>query len=752
MSFPSIKHPILLLICLAFAMVAFISSCRVADEGDTFMEVRIDESWLEYDSLRVELRDGDGKLIKTLFHGPVESVDDLKKLPAQEYDGGKIHVVITGFKNGEAVKIEDRVYDGKSGKNDTVVLVKDPDAPVPGDTTQTEIAALSALSISACDLVPAFNPAIKSYACKASIGAGTTTVKAKANAGRTLKLNGKELASDKDSDPMPLTLGVTVLLIEVAAEKMASSTYEVGVVRLDAAQNNALVGLQVSSGVLEPAFSPDTLKYSVILPLTESQIGVSADVAESSAELKINGIIVESGASHIVALPAGQSQVPIKVEVKAENGQIRNYDINVLRLSDDAALDTLELSETTTPAFHPDSLSYQVEVGETITEATVFVNPGTMEKSLKNRIVISVSPRDSSATITVKGAVVSPGESSAPIDLQMGLNKIEIELTAANGTAKRTYTLNLTRIDDIPPSKPVVTAPSVTNIARPIWSWTSGGGGNGTFRYKLNDSVLVTGATETTAKEFSPTKDLPDSVHTLYVQERDSVGNWSATGLASVAVILGPVSWYKFDGNGLDAGINANHLTISGATFVADRWGTASRALNFDGINDSARTLGKAAFPTGKNLTVSLWVKLPESPTGLRYFIRTPGIGIFMDGASVGMAISVPTTNSAKAAVSTTSWVHFAGTYDGITIRAYLNGVLQSSTPHTGTLTGDLSNITLGFLGGSYWKGAIDEVRFYNRTLNATAVKEIYDTTKPIIFIPINPKIETTPLQPVLSP
>lgn len=56
------------------------------------------------------------------------------------------------------------------------------------------------------------------------------------------------------------------------------------------------------------------------------------------------------------------------------------------------------------------------------------------------------------------------------------------------------------------------------------------GGGNGTFRYKLDDPNLTSGATTTTGTAYTLASSLSDGAHTLYVQERDAVGNWSVSG------------------------------------------------------------------------------------------------------------------------------------------------------------------------------------------------------------------------------
>ncbi|MGE0083817.1 MAG: Ig-like domain-containing protein [Desulfococcaceae bacterium] len=93
-------------------------------------------------------------------------------------------------------------------------------------------------------------------------------------------------------------------------------------------------------------------------------------------------------------------------------------------------------------------------------------------------------------------------------------------------------------IDITPPGTPTVslTGTAVRNTQTATWIWANiSSGGNGTFRYKLDDYNLSVGATETvlTTCTFS---NLTDGVHTLYVQERDEAGNWSLYNSASVTV------------------------------------------------------------------------------------------------------------------------------------------------------------------------------------------------------------------------
>ncbi len=106
-------------------------------------------------------------------------------------------------------------------------------------------------------------------------------------------------------------------------------------------------------------------------------------------------------------------------------------------------------------------------------------------------------------------------------------------------------------VDLTPPSTPKIKAAqgSPTNNPKPVWSWTTGGqGGSGVFRTKLDDSSWTQGAVTGTALAFTPDTALKNGLHTLFVQEKDSVGNWSATAVDSVIVDLIPPTAPVFTG------------------------------------------------------------------------------------------------------------------------------------------------------------------------------------------------------------
>lgn len=96
------------------------------------------------------------------------------------------------------------------------------------------------------------------------------------------------------------------------------------------------------------------------------------------------------------------------------------------------------------------------------------------------------------------------------------------------------------RIDLTPPPKPKLSGGSVSNNPRPTWLWSGDSLlGSGTFRIRL-DNADLNGAAHTTGKSYTPAVDLADGSHTLYVQERDSAGNWSSSGTFTTRVDATP--------------------------------------------------------------------------------------------------------------------------------------------------------------------------------------------------------------------
>ena len=76
------------------------------------------------------------------------------------------------------------------------------------------------------------------------------------------------------------------------------------------------------------------------------------------------------------------------------------------------------------------------------------------------------------------------------------------------------------------------------------------------------------------------------------------------------------------------------------------------------------------------------------------------------------------------------AWSHLAVTYDGTTIRLYVNGTLAASQNLVGSMPNSAGGLRLGGnnVWGEWFAGRIDDVRLYNRALSQTELQTDMNT------------------------
>jgi len=82
-----------------------------------------------------------------------------------------------------------------------------------------------------------------------------------------------------------------------------------------------------------------------------------------------------------------------------------------------------------------------------------------------------------------------------------------------------------------------------------------------------------------------------------------------------------------------------------------------------------------------------------------------------------------------SAVMSTGNWYHVAGTYDGATLRIYINGIEQNSLAFAGPITNGSYDINIGraayTIGGTrYFDGVIDEVKIWSSAISEASIRE----------------------------
>ena len=84
------------------------------------------------------------------------------------------------------------------------------------------------------------------------------------------------------------------------------------------------------------------------------------------------------------------------------------------------------------------------------------------------------------------------------------------------------------------------------------------------------------------------------------------------------------------------------------------------------------------------------------------------------------------------AALTANTWSYLTETYDGSTLKLYVNGTLVASTAHTGAIASSTNPLQIGgdTIYSQYFAGLIDEVRIYNVALTAAQIQS--DMTTPM--------------------
>jgi hypothetical protein len=182
------------------------------------------------------------------------------------------------------------------------------------------------------------------------------------------------------------------------------------------------------------------------------------------------------------------------------------------------------------------------------------------------------------------------------------------------------------------------------------------------------------------------------------------------------------------DGSG-----SANNGTIDGALRSAQ--GRFGGALSFDGVNDRVTVPDSNSLDLTTGMTLMAWVRptaaggtwrtvvAKDAGTTLSYVLysnrntNVPNSELFIGGRLRFV--------NGTAQLPLNTWTHLASTYDGTTLRLFVNGAQVATTAFAGSITTSTGPLVIG--GNSVWSewfaGSLDEVRVYNRPLTAGQIQ-----------------------------
>jgi hypothetical protein len=219
----------------------------------------------------------------------------------------------------------------------------------------------------------------------------------------------------------------------------------------------------------------------------------------------------------------------------------------------------------------------------------------------------------------------------------------------------------------------------------------------------------------------------------------DVAGSCSA-GFDASNLSSGLVSWWRGEGNGNDS-VGPNNGTLNNVSFVQGRFG--GLAFSFDGTTSAVVIPTSTTLDVATGFGVSFWTKVAAWPSASTFFVNKWVTGLEDKNISLGQdgrvgfflyfTASQPVLSTTALTLNT--WHHVAATYDGATAKIYIDGALDASEAATGDVGDNVGSLTFGHnavrgaaesVNNGFLTGALDEVRWYNRTLSASDVAALH--------------------------
>ncbi len=215
--------------------------------------------------------------------------------------------------------------------------------------------------------------------------------------------------------------------------------------------------------------------------------------------------------------------------------------------------------------------------------------------------------------------------------------------------------------------------------------------------------------------------------------------------------------WTFDDGTATDISGNGNNGVLNGATPAPGYVGTGS--LEFDGVDDHV-DLGNLDV-VGSAVTLAAWISADNlancASRDCRIVSKASGtsssdhylmLSTIRSGSDIRLRFRLKANGSTSTLVANSGnlvngqWTHVAATYDGTTMKVFVDGVAAGSKAKSGVI--DTNPAVAMWVGGNPpsptirpWDGKIDEVRLYDGALTLPEIQVLAgqsptpDTTPP---------------------
>ena len=252
-------------------------------------------------------------------------------------------------------------------------------------------------------------------------------------------LSQRALTSGTSLGKIPVSVGVSDILVRGYAQNGTTTTYTIRATRA-AATENRITGLSLNNGLrLSPTFDSATATYSVAAANETSTVNITATWAgvgeTATATFNSSTYALTSGSQLGTAMNLSVGANTIVIRGWAQDGTTRNYNIAITRAASSVStLSAFSLNNglTLSPSFASATTTYTVAAANET--STVNITPTW----------IGVGE---TATATFGGstyALTSGSQLATAMNLNVGANTLTVKGFAASG-ATTTYTITITR-------------------------------------------------------------------------------------------------------------------------------------------------------------------------------------------------------------------------------------------------------------------------------------------------------------------
>lgn len=286
-------------------------------------------------------------------------------------------------------------------------------------------------SLSGIVLSPGFNSDVTDYTATVPTTTEKITLTATAvDNSSTIRINGIIAKSGVSSQPISLKEGENDISIKVTTKDGEVGVYNLEVTRTETPRSSYLRSLVINSAALSPTFNKQTFDYTATVDNKVTAVTVIPTAEYATSTIKVNGKTVASGAtSGNISLDEGSNEIEVKVT--DNKGDFSTYSIIITRRygKDNVKLSSLKSTEgTLSPKFDPETYLYTVKVDRAI-----------------GRTKLIFKAQNDKATVKINEKEYTSNQESDYIDLKIGANLINIEITAEDKKTKTLYRVSVIR-------------------------------------------------------------------------------------------------------------------------------------------------------------------------------------------------------------------------------------------------------------------------------------------------------------------